>query len=343
MEPSVHSADMIGSPQRILDMASGYEPALILETAVTLGIFDLLDKHPLSLADVAAQLETSPRGTKAILNALVALDLLTRYGEHYALTGESEAYLVSTSPRFQGSMCKHVSGHLLPRWMQLTEVVRTGKPAGVVNEQTDGAAYFAEFVEDIFPMSYEAAQALADELKVAESTTPIRVLDLAAGSGVWGIALAEASGKVSVTAVDWPAVLPATRRVARRQGVIEQFQFVAGDVLTAEIGNGFDVVILGHLIHSEGVARSVQLIEKTFAVLVPGGTVVIAEFIANEDRTGPQGAMIFAVTMLVNTDAGDIFTFNEMARWLSDAGFINVRLLEGPGPAPLILATKPSH
>lgn len=328
--------------RRVLDMASGYEPALILEAAVRLGVFDVLDERPMALGEVAARAGTSPRGTRALLNALVGLDLLDRYGNLYALTAESAAYLVSRSPSYQGHMCKHVSRHLLPRWMGLTEAVRTGAPPpGAVNDEADGAAYFREFVEDIFPMSYESAQALAGHLGLARAERPFSVLDLAAGSGVWGVALAEASPHVRVTAVDWPAVLPVTRRVAERHRVAGRFRFVEGDVLAADFGGGHDVATLGHILHSEGEARSRALLRKTFDALRPGGTAVVAEFIADEDRTGPPDALIFAVTMLVNTEAGDTFTFNEMSAWLRDTGFTDVRELDAPGPAPLILATRP--
>jgi ubiquinone/menaquinone biosynthesis C-methylase UbiE len=238
-------------------------------------------------------------------------------------------------------MCKHVSRHLMPRWLRLTEVVRTGKPEQGVNEQADGAAYFREFVEDIFPMSYEAACALADELNINAASAPISVLDVAAGSGVWSIALAEASPHVRVTAVDWPAVLPVTRRIAKRHGVQDRFTFVEGSIQTADFGRNHHIATLGHILHSEGPARSQDLIRKTYDALAPGGTIVIAEFIVDEDRTGPPGALIFAVTMLVNTDAGDTFTYSEMAQWLETAGFQDIRELEAPGPAPLILATKP--
>jgi ubiquinone/menaquinone biosynthesis C-methylase UbiE len=279
---------------------------------------------------------------RALLNALVAMDLLDRYGDRYALTPESAAYLVSTSPDFQGQMCKHVSRHLIHRWLGLTESVRTGKPApGPVNDPATSGAYFREFVEDIFPMSYEAARALAVELKIPEATTPVNVLDLAAGSGVWGIALAEASPQVHVTAVDWETVLPVTRRLAKKHGVESQFTFREGDLLATDFGTGHHVATLGHIIHSEGEQRSRALLQKLFTTLAPGGTVVIAEFLPNEDRTGPASALIFACTMLVNTEEGDTFTFNEMAKWLRDAGFENVRELDVPGPAPLIVATKP--
>lgn len=329
-------------PERILEIISGYEPALILEAAVRLGVFDALHDRPMTLPEAAARVGASVRGMRALLNALVGLRLLVRYGQRYALSDESERFLVSTKPTFQGQMSKHVSRLLIPRWLHLTEVVRTGKPAAAVNEQADGGAFFRQFVEDIFPMSYDAARALAVELGIGELAEPLSVLDLAAGSGVWGIALAEASALVSVTAVDWPAVLPVTRRVAQRRGVLDRFHFVEGDLLEADFGRGHSIATLGHILHSEGEQRSRSLLRKTFDAMAPGGTIVIAEFIADEDRTGPAGALIFAVTMLVNTEAGDTFTFGEMSHWLSEAGFIDVRQLDVAGPAPLILATKPT-
>lgn len=332
----------IPGPRRILDMASGYEPALMLEAAVRLGVFDALDGGPLTLEEVVSKTRTSLRGMRALLHALVGLKLLEFSEDRFTLTGESAAYLVTSSPGFQGYMCKHVSRHLLPGWMQLTEVVRSGKPSHTVNEQEAGGEFFRAFVEDIFPMSYPTARMLAEKLGVPGMTTPVSVLDLAAGSGVWGIALAEASPQVRVTAVDWQAVLPVTRRLAAEHGVADRFRFVEGDLLEADFGRGHQIATLGHILHSEGELRSRRLLQRTFDALAPGGTIVIAEFVADEDRCGPRHALTFAVTMLVNTDAGDTFTFNEMALWLGEAGFIDIRLREGPGPAPLILATKPA-
>jgi hypothetical protein len=258
-EQNLSSWDDVPPPDRILDIAAGYEPALILEAAVRLNVFDALDDRPLTLGEVVEKTRHVARGMRALLNALVAIDLLFKQGDQYGLTPESSAYLVTTKPGYQGYMCKHVSRHLLKRWMRLTEVVRTGKPDEVVNEPADGGAYFREFVEDIFPMSYEAAQALAAELRVAEAGGPVRVLDLAAGSGVWGVALAEASPRVTVTAVDWPIVLPATRKVAERHKVVDRFTFVPGDLRSADFGSGHHVATLGHIIHSEGEERSRQL------------------------------------------------------------------------------------
>jgi ubiquinone/menaquinone biosynthesis C-methylase UbiE len=181
---------------------------------------------------------------------------------------------------------------------------------------------------------------LADALNLAQARGPISVLDLASGSGVWGIALAQASPHVTVHAVDWPDVLPVTRRVAERFGVGERFTMVGGDLLQADLGGPHQVATLGHILHSEGVERSRALLQRTHAALAPGGTIAIAEFLVDADRRGPLNGLIFAVNMLVNTEAGNTYSFDEIARWLTEAGFTKPRQLPGPGPSPLILATR---
>jgi ubiquinone/menaquinone biosynthesis C-methylase UbiE len=167
------------------------------------------------------------------------------------------------------------------------------------------------------------------------------VLDLAAGSGVWGIALAEQSPQVHITAVDWPAVLAVTKKSARRHGVGRRLTVVPGDLSKARLGKDHQVATLGHILHSEGRARSRELLKKTFEALAPGGTIAIMEFLVNDDRTDPVVGLLFAVNMLVNTEEGDTFSFEEISGWLREAGFAKPRLLKVPAVSPLVLATKP--
>src|SRR5204862_4798799 len=126
-----------------------------------------------------------------------------------------------------------------------------------------------------------------------------------------------------------------------QHGVADRLVTAAGDFFEADFGNSHDVATIGHILHSEGRERSRQLLRKVFRALVPGGIVAIQEFIPNKNRTGPPDALIFAVNMLVNTAAGDTFTFEEMSAWLREAGFVNPRLLDVPSVSPLILANKP--
>ena len=324
-----------------MQFAWGYAPPLILEAALNLRLFDLLDRGPQSARELAVQSGASIRGLTAILNALVGLEFLAKRGDRYGLTPESAAFLVSTKPGYHGGFFRHVIRQILPNWLKLTEAVRSGRPAVAANHQGDGQEFFAEFVEGLFPLSYKAAQVLGEHLGIPKARSPVSVLDIGAGSGVWGIALAHQSPRVTIHAVDWPAVLKVTRKLARRHGVGDRLRTVAGDLLEADFGSGHQVATIGHILHSEGPDRSRQLLRKTFRALAPGGTIAISEFMPDDDRTGPPTPLIFAVNMLLHTEAGDTFTFAEMAKWLREAGFANPRLLKAPAPSPLLLATRP--
>jgi ubiquinone/menaquinone biosynthesis C-methylase UbiE len=329
------------TPERLMQFAWGYAPPLMIEAALKIGLFDVLDAGPKNLSALAAATKSSERGVRALANALVGFQLLAKKGDVYSLAPESAAFLVSTKPAFHGGIFRHMSAQSVPHWLRVADAVRTGKPVSAVNDPEQGVAFFQDLVEAIFPMSYAAAQAAARGLRVSEATSPYSVLDVAAGSGVWGVAFAQASPHVRVTSVDWEGVLPVTRRVAARFGLADRFTFVAGDIASADFGKGHRAATLGHILHSEGAEKSRKLLRRVFDALAPGGTIVIAEFVPDDDRAGPPMPLIFAVNMLLHTDVGDAFTYREISGWLAEAGFKDARRLDAPAPSPLILATKP--
>jgi 2-polyprenyl-3-methyl-5-hydroxy-6-metoxy-1,4-benzoquinol methylase len=328
------------TPERIMQMAWGFAPPLMLEVAIRHQVFDFVDGTAHTAEEVAGYAGGSVRGWRAVLNALVGLEFLRKEGERYITSPESSAFLVTTKPSFSGGLLRHTTTHLIPAWLHLDEIVKTGKPSKTINQSSQGETFFAEFVSDIFNMSYPSARLLAEHLSLGKCQSPIKVLDVAAGSGVWGIALAQSSTNVHVTAVDWPGVLPLTRQHAEKFGVSSRFDYLSGDILEVEYPTGFDVATLGHILHSDGEKRSRELLKKMYGALKPGGTIAIAEFTPNTERTGPPHTLIFAVNMLVNTEHGNTYPFVEVAGWLKDAGFIEAREIPCSGPAPLILATR---
>ncbi|HEY5992817.1 MAG TPA: class I SAM-dependent methyltransferase [Candidatus Udaeobacter sp.] len=328
--------------ERLQQLGFAYAPPLIISAAVSNKVFDALENGAKTVEQVSKETGASVRGLRAIMDALVGLDLLKkdRNGK-YLLTPESEAFLISNKPGTLAGFFQTILPRLASKWLQITEVARTGRPVAAVNEENEGTKFFSQLVESTIPRSYGGAQKLADHLKVAKTKDELRVLDLAAGSGIWGIAFAERSPRVRVAAVDWAGMIPTTKRITQKFGVTDRFKFIGGDLLEANFGNGYDIATLGHILHSEGEQRSRQLLKKTFSALKPGGTIAIAEWLVNDRRTEPTHSLMFAVQMLVNTERGDTFSFNEIKRWLGDAGFKRVRKLEAPGPSPLVLATKP--
>jgi O-methyltransferase domain/Dimerisation domain len=329
------------SPERLLQLAWGYAPTLTIEAAVTHGVFDHLASGPAAVTTIAEKTGASIRGLRALMDALVGLQLLTRDGENYALLPESRAFLTADSPASLAPFFRHMGRQLIPVWLELPESVRTGRPAAAVNRETGGSDFFAAFVESLFPLSYQAAQALGRYLGIPGTTAPVSVLDLGAGSGVWGIALAELSSHVRILAVDWPKVLAVTESMAQRRGVADRMSTVAGDLQIADFGRGHHVATIGHILHSEGEERSKALLRRTFDALSSGGTVAIMEFLVDPTRKGPPTALLFALNMLVHTEHGGTYTFEEIAGWLTEAGFVDARLLPVPAQSPLVLATKP--
>jgi hypothetical protein len=328
------------NPYRLLETMFGFAPALILDTGIECGIFDALTNGPKTKPEIAQMCSVAPRSAGAILNALVGLEWLTKNGESYSLTDESAALLVKGSPGYHGGMLRHIVGRLLPAWQSLDTTMRTGKPAIPLNIEGEGGGCFRDFVAALYSANVPAAQTLAREFLGVRAQTRIDVLDIAAGSGVWGIALALASANVHVTAVDWEQVIPVTRQTTAKMGVEDRFRFVAGDVHEAAFGSGYDLAVLGHILHTQGAIRGRSLVRKTFEALSPGGTIVVAEVLVNDDKTGPLAPLIFAVNMLVTTDEGDTFSLGEITEWLSECGLRNVRTLDVPGSSPLILADK---
>src|SRR5437870_2779331 len=330
------------TPERLMELSFAYAPPLIISAAAGNKVFDALENVAKTAEEVAKETAASPRALRILMNALVGLDLLKKdRGGRYSLTPESAAFLISERPGTHAGFFGAIAPQLISRWLRLTDIVREGRPAVAVNQETEGTEFFSQLVENIIPMSYPAAQKLGDHLKIAKTKNEIRVLDLAAGSGIWGIALAQKSPRVRVTAVDWAGMIPTTKRITQKFGVGDRFNYVEGDILEASFGSGYDVATLGHILRSDGEDRSRQLLTKTFRALKSGGMIAIAEWLVNDRRTEPTHSLMFAVQMLVNTDKGETFSFNEIKRWLEKAGFKKVRKLEAPGPSPLILATKP--
>jgi ubiquinone/menaquinone biosynthesis C-methylase UbiE len=335
----MQSPKSVPSPERLTQFAFAFAPPLLLQTAVELQVFDFLDQSPMSLEELNSRTGASLRGLRALLNALVGFEFLVKNDDgRYALTRESETFLVRSKPAYRGDFFTFVPRHI-QHWLNLKEAVQSGVPVVMANTEQEGPEFFREFVKSLFNINFAPATALAAELKGKREITS--VLDLAAGSGVWGIVLAQHFPQTRVTAVDFPVVLEVTKQTAEKHGVISRFHLSAGDVLVADFGVSHDVAVLGHILHTEGEKRSRQLLQKVFASLSPGGTIVIAEWLVNETRTAPPHCLMFAVNMLVHSSDGDTFSFAEISNWLSEAGFRDARLLETPGVSPLILATKP--
>src|SRR5205809_2370124 len=270
------------TPERLMELSFAYAPPLIISAGVSNKVFDSLEDGPKTPEQVAEETGASARALGILMNAVVGLGLLKkdRQGK-YSLTPESAAFLLSKKPGTHAGFFGTIAPQLISRWLRLSDIVREGRPVVVVNQETEGTEFFSQLVENIIPMSYPPAQKLGDHLKLGKAKNDIHVLDVGAGSGIWGIALAQKSPRVRVTAVDWAGMIPTTKRITQKFGVGNRFKFVEGDLLEVDFGEDYDIATLGHILHSEGEERSRKLLKKAAAALKSGGTIAIGEWLVN--------------------------------------------------------------
>jgi len=229
---------------------------------------------------------------------------------------------------------------LMGSWSMLAEVVKSGRPFQTGGSAEEREAFFAKLVPAIFPASFLAATATVKRLPATARRRISRILDIGAGAAAWSIPFAKALTRARVTVADYPAVTQVARQYAERWGIANRFDCLEGDFREVDFGTGFDLAILGHIIHGEGSDWGRRLLKRTCEALNDGGMLLIAEFVPNDERTGPAAALLFGLNMLINTPAGDVFTMREYREWLKEAGFRKVATIPAPHVSPLILATK---
>ncbi|HZT60152.1 MAG TPA: methyltransferase [Pyrinomonadaceae bacterium] len=322
--------------EQIWQMSFSFTPARVLTTALQLGLFSHLAAGHSTAAGVAAAAGSSERGTRMILDTLTSFGLLTKAGGRYELTPHARQYLVRESADYVGGLAE--SGALLDSWSHLTECVRTGKPFRRVEERQMAEEFFPMLVRTLHVLHREPARRTAEALGAGSDAKGLRVLDVACGTGVWGIAFAEADPQTRVTAQDFPGVLPTTREYVERHGLSERFDYLAGDLKEVDFGEAqYDVALLGNIVHSEGERSSRELFRKLRRALRAGGRVVVIDMIPNDARTAPPHALAFALNMLLNTEVGDTYTRAEYTEWLNEAGFPRVETADIGSHSPVII------
>ena len=311
-----------------------------LITGTELGVFSLIAKRIRTSKDIARAAKASARGTRMLLDALVGLGYLNKKGDRYGLEPIADAFLVRGKLAYMGELVETI-GMLHGRWDKLTESVRTGRPAAAVDVEEAGREFFPKLVSGLFSGGYNAARIAAESLSAKAKKSIKNVMDVAAGSGAWSIPFAQAIPAARVTVVDFPEVTPITRQFTQRFGVGGRYDYVEANLREADFGrNQFDLITLGHIIHSEGEKWGKKLIKKSYQALRPGGLLLIAEMVPDDKRSGPRIPLIFGLNMLLHTTEGDVFTMREYRQWLKDAGFKKVSSIQVPAPSPLILAVK---
>lgn len=326
----------------VWETLTGYQRTAALKAAIELDVFTQIAAGTVTVEALAPRTQAAPRGLRALLNHLVMDGFLTKDGERYGLGATAAAFLDRSSPAYLGSAIGFIASPMIVEgFTRLTDAVRRGGSA-IPNDATLAPEHpvWVEFARDMAPLAGMSAVLLGNLLDV-EHAPGWKVLDIAAGHGMFGITLARLNAGVQVTALDWKNVLAVADEHARVAGVADRFRTLAGSAFDVPFGDDYDLVLLPNFLHHFDPPMCERLLAKSRAALAPGGRVVIVEFVPNYDRMGPPDAVRFSLVMLAGTPAGDAYTFTEYQTMLQNVGFERAVLHElPPSPARVVIAAR---
>lgn len=323
------------TPKTLQEMATAFQRSRPLLTAFELGLFTVLNDDARTSEETADALGTDPRATDRLMNALVALGLLEKQAGRFRNSPLAASHLVKGRPDYMGGLGH--TNHLWDTWSCLTEVVRVGHPADLPSTNDRGDDWLRPFIA---AMHSRGRQSANEVVKLLDLEGVSRVLDVGGGSGVYAMAFVRARTGISAVVFDLPNVVPLTKMYVAQEGLAAEVSTVVGDYLSAPLGEGFDIVFMSAVIHSNAVDDNRLLFKKAAQALNPGGRLVVQDFLMNEERDGPLMPALFALNMLVGTPEGDTFTEHEVRSWMTEAGFGAIDRIETSFGTSLMVGQK---
>jgi len=310
------------SPELVFGTLTSYQKAFALKAAIDLRLFTAIAEGAADSLSLAKRVNAAERGVRILADYLTIEGFLRKENGSYSLTLDSAVFLDQRSPAYMGGMAEFLCSeqNVENMWL-LTDSVRKGGTASHIGDNSkpvDGR--WVTFARAMAGMAGPMAGVLS-QIVSGNAAKEIKVLDIAAGHGMYGITVAKNNPNVHVTAVDWPAVLEVAKENAQKFGVADRFAVRPGSAFDADLGAGYDYIFITNFLHHFDVPTNEKLLRRFHDALKPGGKAITVEFVPNADRVTPPMAAAFILVMLAHTDSGDAYTFAEYEKMYQAAGF----------------------
>lgn len=325
------------SADHFLDALLGYQKTAAIKAALGLDLFTAIVQTDGDPAHVAAQTGASTRGVRILCDELTVLGFLEKDRNcRYRLTRATEVFLTTPSSSWMGSVVDFLAApEMMALWLDdPVSYVRNGGSPGLGTVAPDNPVWI-KFAKAMAPFQAPAANGVVQDVG-AWPSPPRKVLDVAAGSGMFGIAVAQAVPGAEITAIDWQAVLSVANENAALAGVAARYRTIAGSAFEVDWGAGFDLVLLSNFLHHFDAETGVGLLTKARGSLAPKGRVLVVEMVPNEDRISPPYPAMFSFMMLACTPHGEAYTARELEDMGRRAGLAMIAVKALP-PSPMSL------
>lgn len=313
------------TPGLVFEMLQAHQRTAALKAAIDLDVFTAVGDGPGDAASIARHCKASERGIRILCDYLVIYGVLVKEDGRYLHSPTSAAFLDPRSPSSLATIAQFLGNQAMHDPMkELTEIVRQGRTTlgGDGSVEPENPAW-VQFAETMAPMMAPMAGPLG-KVVLDGHAGPMRVLDIAAGHGLFGIEIAKQNKQAHVTGLDWAPVLRVALKNAEKAGVRDRYDMLPGSAFEVEFGGPYDAVLLTNFLHHFDKTTCVGLLKKVRGALKPGGRVATLEFVPNEDRVSPPMPAAFALTMLATTPAGDAYTLRDLSGMYAEAGLRDV-------------------
>lgn len=330
------------SPELFWNTISAYQQTAALKAAIELDLFTVIDNGNKTAAAIAQATASADRGVRILCDALTVLGFLNKSGDEYILTPSSAVFLSRNSRMCIGSIANFItSDHLKRGFDTATEAVRTGGTAVKGDGSIDPEApMWVTFARSMAPMMFPPAEAMSAQIG-GDPQRPLKVLDIAAGHGIFGVTIAKNFPNAEIHAVDWKNVLEVAKENAANFGVADRYHTIEGSAFEVDLGDGYDIVLLTNFLHHFDVETCESMLKKLNAAMKDDGKLFTLEFVPNDDRVSPPNEAMFSFVMLVGTPAGDAYTYAELKSMCENSGFTrNEHVALPPTPQHLIVSQK---
>jgi SAM-dependent methyltransferase len=310
------------SPQLFFQTINAHQRTEALRAAIELEVFTAIGEGNTTSAQIAKRCQTSEKGMRVLCDFLTIMGMLTKEDGQYGLTLDSKVFLDKNSPAYLGGATEFMcSDTLMDNARHMADAVRKGgTPMEGDGTVEDDNPIWVKFARGMAPLMAMPAQLLA-KLVDPQADRKLKILDIAAGHGLFGIAFATQNPQAEITAVDWKGVLEVAKQNAEKAGVADRHHTIEGSAFDVEFGSGYDLVLLTNFLHHFDPPTNETLLRKVHNALADGGRAVTLEFVPNEDRVSPPDSAGFSMMMLLGTPSGDAYTFPELERMFAHAGF----------------------
>jgi predicted O-methyltransferase YrrM len=326
------------NPDEVLKLARSFMGGRILLTGVELNLFTLLKQQNLTAPEIAEQTDTVLRPLVILLDALTALELLVKENDHYRCVLPVSSFLADDTPDSVLPMVRHMA-HLWRRWSELTKIIQ-GAPDS--SDQDHGGQSEGELQAFIGAMHVVGKDRAGDIVAAVGPKRAGNLLDVGGASGTYTIAFLRSVPGMKATLFDRPEVMGMARERLSQAGILDRVNLAPGDFYRDEFPPGHDLALVSAIIHQNSPEQNLELYRKVFRSLVSGGRIVIRDHVMEKDRTAPKDGAVFAVNMLVATDGGRTYTYDEIRDSLTQAGFYRIELIRrGEHMDGLVEAIKP--